>query len=217
MRSLKITTRSPEKLTPAIAAGCARLVPQGVPIFVERRPFDGAEINRCVFNVRRFLAENPGEMTLGWEVCVWDGVLLNCIGHAVVKRDGCLCCVTPSKYGDDSLLFLADPRISFDFDDPMARMPVKQIPLSMCPEVFRFIDLDAAERKIKRKYPVSSQALSVQGDDAVMLGRLAEEKRWLSLKLMLTTSDNSTKCPCGSGKKFRKCHRATVEQMLKYR
>ncbi|WP_226461991.1 SEC-C metal-binding domain-containing protein [Quatrionicoccus australiensis] len=30
------------------------------------------------------------------------------------------------------------------------------------------------------------------------------------------TSDNTTKCPCGSGKKFRKCHRATIEQMLKY-
>ncbi|WP_367114187.1 SEC-C metal-binding domain-containing protein [Thiobacillus sp.] len=30
------------------------------------------------------------------------------------------------------------------------------------------------------------------------------------------TSDNTTKCPCGSGKKLRKCHRTAIEQMLKF-
>jgi hypothetical protein len=211
-----VTTRSPDKVTSAIAAGCTRLVPEESPIFVDRLPFAEARINKCTFNVRQFLADNPGEMLLGWEVCVWDGVLLDCIGHAVVKHEERLRCVTPSKYGDKRLLFLPDPRMSFDFDDPMARMPAKQVPLSMRPEVLRFIEVDAAERAIKIKYPVSSGQIMVQGVVAEALQRLAREKQRLSLKLVLMTSDNTTKCPCGSGKKFRKCHRMTIEQMLKF-
>lgn len=143
-------------------------------------------------------------------------MLLDCIGHAVVKHEERLRCVTPSKYGDKRLLFLPDPRMSFDFDDPMARMPAKQVPLSMRPEVLRFIEVDAAERAIKIKYPVSSGQIMVQGEVAEALQRLAREKQRLSLKLVLMTSDNTTKCPCGSGKKFRKCHRMTIEQMLKF-
>ena len=211
-----ITTRSPDKITPAIAAGCTCLVPEGSPVFVERQPFEGARVNKCTFNVRQFLAENPGEMVLGWEICVWDGVLLDCIGHAVVKHEDRLRCVTPSRYGDNRLLFLPDPRISFDFDDPMARMPAKQVPLSKRPEVLRFIDVDAAEHAIKIKYPVSSGPVMVEGEDALALERLAKEKQRLSLKLILMKSDNTTKCPCGSGKKFRKCHRTAIEQMLKH-
>lgn len=130
-----VTTRSPDKITPSIAAGCARLVPGGTPIFVDREPFAESRINKCTFNVRKFLADNPGEMVLGWEVCVWEGVLLDCIGHAVVRHEERLRCVTPSKYGDSKLLFLPDPRISFDFEDSMARMPAKQVPLSTRPEV----------------------------------------------------------------------------------
>jgi len=162
-----VTTRSPDRVTPAIASGCARLVPGETPVFVDRQPFAGVRINKCTFNVQQFLTENPGEMVLGWEVCVWDGVLLDCIGHAVVKHEERLCCVTPSKYGDSRLLFVPDQRMSFDFNDPMARMPAKQVPLSTRPEVLRFIELDAAEHAIKIKYPVSSGQIMVQGQDAL--------------------------------------------------
>ena len=77
-------------------------------------------------------------------------------------------------------------------------------------------DVDTAERTIKIKYPVSSGQMMVLGEDAKALQQLAREKQRLSLKLILMTSDNTTKCPCGSGKKFRKCHRAAIEQMLKF-
>ena len=192
------------------------MVPGGIPIFVDRQPFAGSRINKCTFNVQQFLEGNPGEMVLGWEICVWDGVLLDCIGHAVIKHGERLHCVTPSKYGDSRLLFVPDPRISFDFNDPMARMPAKQVPLSSRPEVLRFIEVDAAEHTIKIKYPISSGQMIIQGEAAVTLQRLAREKQRLSLKLILMTNDNTAKCPCGSGKKFRKCHRAAIEQMLKF-
>jgi len=80
-------------------------------------------------------------MVLGWDITVWDHVLLDCIGHAVVQSENELFCVSPSRHGETSLLFLPDNRLQFNFDDPTARMPSKEIPLSNKPEVQRFIDL----------------------------------------------------------------------------
>lgn len=79
----------PDSLTPAIAGACDRLVPNGRPVFVNRRTAAGTVVNKCTFNVRKYLETNPGEMVLGWEITVWDKVMLDCIGHAVVLRKFC--------------------------------------------------------------------------------------------------------------------------------
>ncbi len=216
MQALTLTpTKTPERITPSILSGCARLVPGASPVFVPREPVAGARINKCTYNVRQFLEEHSGEMVLGWDVCVWDNVMLDCIGHAVVGSEGQLRCVTPSKYGEAELLFLPDPALTFDFDNPMARMPTTQVALSGRPEVKRLIEVEEAEHAIKTKYPVSSEEIVVRGEDAVVLQKLAKEKSVLMLKVLLATSDHTTRCFCGSGKKFRKCHRPNVEHMLR--
>jgi hypothetical protein len=184
------------------------------PLFVDRRPFLGAHINKCTFNVREFLQDNPGEIVLGWDVTVWEGVLLDCIGHAVVRQDNRLLCVTPSKYPEERLMFLPDSSLTFDFEDMNARMPVAEIALSTRPEVAKLIEATQHVRAIKVKYPVSPQPLVVQGQDAVDLQRLERLKSELMLKVILVTADHNTRCPCGNGKKFRKCHRSSVERML---
>jgi hypothetical protein len=203
-------TRTPDSLTSQVLAACKRLVPAAAPAFVDREPFPGARINKCTFNVLQFLASHAGEMVLGWDICVWDGVLLDCIGHAVVRQGNSLRCVTPSKY-----LFLPDPTLTFDFSNQDARMPTVQVEVSPRPEVARLIEVNRLERAVKIKYPVSSGPLIVQGPDAMELQRLAVEKNKLVLKVLLVTSDHNTRCPCGSGKKFRKCHRSEFEHMLK--
>lgn len=181
---------------------------------MERKPFPGARINKCTFNVREYLQEHPGNMILGWDVSVWDGVLLDCIGHAVVRKSDGLLCVTPTKYRDQRLLFIPDPSLSFDFEDENARMPFREVALSSRPEVVKLIEISRLERDIKVKYPVSSQPFLVQGKDAVELQRLGMMKNQLMLRAILVTSDHNTRCPCGSGKKFRKCHRSEFERMI---
>lgn len=215
MQPLSFTlTRSPDRLTPAVQAACLRISASTDPFFVERSPMPGALINKCTFNVKQFLEANPGEMVLGWEVCAWEGVLLDCIGHAVVKHDDRYRCVTPSRYADAKLLFLPDSSLTFDFADPMARMPAIQVALSTRPEVRRLIEVEDTERRIKIAYPVASGQIVVQGEDAVRLQHLAREKQRLMLKVILATSDHRTACPCGSGKKLRKCHRTDIERTL---
>jgi SEC-C motif len=207
-------TKTPDALTPKLREACRRLASACEPLFVDKRPFPGARINKCSFNVQQFLQDNPGDMVLGWDVTIWEGVLLDCIGHAVARQDNRLLCVTPSKYPEDRLLFLPDPSLTFDFEDMNARMPVAEIALSTRPEVAQLIEVTQRERAIKVKYPVSSQPLVVQGQDAVDLQRLERLKSELAFKVTLVTADHNTRCPCGSGKKFRKCHRAIFERML---
>ena len=207
-------TKTPDVLTPTIRQACARLVPRAEAVFVAKQPFPGARINKCTFNVREYLRENPGDMVLGWDVTIWDGVLLDCIGHAVVRSGNSFLCVTPSKYPEQRLLFLPDPSLTFNFEDENARMPVREVALSSRPEVAKLIEVTRLEREIKVKYAVSSQPLLVQGPDAVELQRLSQAKSQLMLRAILVTADHNSRCPCGSGKKFRKCHRTAVEHML---
>lgn len=215
MPPLTLTTvQSPDQITPAILMGCSRLVPDSIPFFIERLPTVGAIVNKCTYNVQNYLSNYPGEMILGWEVSVWENVFLDCIGHAVIRFGDQWRCITPSKYGDTRLLFIPDSRLTFDFNDPMARMPVKKISLSSRPEVKRLIEVDLAEYEIKIKYPVSSSQIIIEGEDAIQMKRFAKEKNSLMLKILLTVNDHKSKCPCGSGKKFRKCHRADIEKML---
>lgn len=211
-----VTVKTPDRLTPEILAACIRLVPNGQPQFVVREPDLDASINKCTFNVRRYLAERGGTMVLGWEVCIWEGVLLDFIGHAVVLVGDRMHCVTPSKYLGRQLLFLPDPRLTFDFNDSMARMPTAQVALSSRAEVKRLIELETQERSIKIRFPVSSGQIMVEGNDAIALKRIDREKQTLMLKLVLVTHDHTSRCPCGSGKKFRKCHRVAIEQMLRH-
>lgn len=216
MHTLEIGRAStPKALTAQITEGCGRLVPGGHPTFVDCFPFPAAITNKCTFNVKRFLNEEPGEMVLGWQICVWDNVLLNCIGHAVVRQSDKLLCVTPSSEMDSRILFVADPRLSFDYNDPMARMPSVNIPLSPRQDVRRLIAIEHAERAIKIKYPVTSGNLYVEGVDAEVMQGLAKEKQRLTLSIILATSVPTTRCFCGSGKKFSKCHRGYIQHLFR--
>jgi len=86
--------------------------------------------------------------------------------------------------------------------------------LSTRPDVRRLIEVENTERQIKIAYPVASGQIVVHGADAVRLQQLAREKQRLMLKVILTTSDHNTRCPCGSGKKMRKCHQTDIERTL---
>ncbi len=207
-------TKTPDKLTREIIDGCTMLVADATPVFVERRPASGAQVNKCTLNVRGYLTEHPGSMVLGWDISVWDNVLLDCLGHAVAKTDDGLLCVSPSKYGETSLLFLPDNSLEFDFNNSMARMPSKRIPLSTKPEVQELIDVEAEELLIRSKYPVSSGQIVVHGADALELQKLGRRKQRLTLRVLLVTTLPKASCFCGSGRQFRKCCKSRLEAIV---
>lgn len=204
-------TSVPTSISPPLMRACRTVSIDGNLQFVTIDAAVGALPNKCIFNAHAHVAQHGGEVVLGWQVAVWDGVLAEFIGHAVVLTEGHHRCVTPSKYGDLRLLFLSDASLVFDFTDPMARMPSQRVALANRPDIHRMVGIENAIYAIKTQYPVTSGDVAISFQDAVKLDALNREKSALAVKIMLSTTHHNAPCVCGSGRKFRKCCKAELE------
>ena len=200
-------TRSPTKVTSEILRASSELGLAESPTFVPIEPMAGALPNRCIFNVRLEEARLRGNELTGWKVYEWPGVLVEFIGHAVLRlSSGELLCVTPDKYGDSRILFVA-AQIPFDELDQMARMPSKRVPSSSHEDIARFIEADDEIADIKHKYPPTAGQIEVFGTDALCLQRFELRKARALRDILLRTRAPHRKCICGSGKRFAACCR----------
>ena len=170
-------------------------------------PEAGALVNKCILNTLESVRQNGGEVVTGWKIYLWPRVLVHLIGHAVVRRNGLLQCVTPSRTSEKRVLFLPDPSVRFDERDPGARLGSCMVPLRDDPEVVRFIEIEKEVNSIKIKLPRTSGLVAVPGPDAVRLQALQREQPELIRRITLRTKKPNEVCICDSGRKFRKCCR----------
>lgn len=177
------------------------------PVFVDVRPPQYSHPNKCTFNVKEAIHREGGEIIYGWSIAVWPKVMMDCIGHAVHDIDGHWKCVTPEKDDNTKILFLPDPSMTFDFDDPQARMPHRYIPLNPDPLIARLIELENRDIEIRSRYTRTSGELVIVGTDAAALQQIQREKIELLRRIFLRTKHHNEPCVCGSGRKFRKCCR----------
>src|SRR5690606_33707380 len=104
-----------------------RSVPLGTypfigPIEVPVEPLPVTRPLKCYFNVRNVIAEQGGEALFGWSFYDDDDGMFFAQHHAIWQRDDQrLVDVTPNDLNAPSILFLADPRVPFDYVD--LRMP----------------------------------------------------------------------------------------------
>ncbi len=200
-----VLTELPARVTPGIGRACSSIGLRGSPVFVRVEPARDADANRCIYNVRRAAERGDGEVVLGWKILAWPRVLVQFIGHAVLRNRERLLCITPDRHGDEQVLFVADPSIEFDAADPMARMPSLQIALDPHRDVAEFISVQDQIRALKEKFPPSSAPLLLTGADAVALKRLEALQVRLIREIALRTRKPSEPCVCDSGRRFRKC------------
>ena len=179
-----VLVKTPESITEEIVNACKKVVPDGFPIFVDKKEFVGARINKCAYNAQDYIGRYGGDILFGWEVTIWEKVLLQLIGHTIVSSNSSLFCVTPTKYGNNKILFIEDNNITFDFTDINSRMPTIKIPLNDTKMVSRFIEVEDEIHKIKCKYPVNSGMMILQGVDAITLKNLENEKGELIQKII---------------------------------
>jgi hypothetical protein len=200
-------TIEPDRITSGILRVCRKLVPNTQPVFIPVDPEPGARANKCILNALNATRRDGGSVAMGWKVYVWPRVLADLIGHALVFRDGAMRCVTPSYTSEKKILFLPDPSLSFDENDPEARLGSKLIPLREDPDVTRFIDIAEEINGIKIKLPRTSDQVMVTGPDAERLMALQKDQPELIRRLTLRTKKPNEICICDSGRKFRKCCR----------
>lgn len=199
-----LLAQTPKNIKPDIRSACKKLS-ESEPLFINIVAPSWALNNKCSFNAKRFSEEYGGDVKFGWDIAVWDNVLIDCIGHAIVMKNNEFIDVTPSKYDNSASLFIEDDKITFDYSNEMSRMPSKMIAISKAKEVKRLILIEEEIYNIKIKYPVSSQPIAMNIDDSKVISKLEHEKQGLMPKIICEHTHHNDPCVCGSNKKFRKC------------
>lgn len=179
----KVLVKTPNTISRDIKLACQKVLPQGNLLFVEKVDFAEGIINKCPINTKKYVENFGGEIVFGWEVTYWKNVLLELIGHSIVRNNDELICVTPSKYGNKRILFLEDSKLSFDYFSCNSRLPSKYIPLNSSNMVENLISTENRIYEIKCKYPITSGNILVRGNDAIELSYLEKERESLTKKI----------------------------------
>lgn len=136
----------------------------------------GMTFNACHANVRRIVENNPtAEAVAGWLVDEPDFAV-----HSVIKVNGHYICVTPSRSGEQTCVFMPDPKITWTpFRTALA--PVRNGRLIAGPGVRQYPGFSTARFQLLRRKLEAGMSLA----DASTLS----EREIAELKSHLPTND----------------------------
>ena len=155
----------------------------------------------CFNIVRERIGEASGSLVHGWAIWEWPGVLIEGEFHAVWQdEDGALHDITPAPDGVTHRLFLVDPSREY------RGCQVNNIrrPLTDHPAVLRLIDAQ------DRLFAIMNRGERAHQHGLVGIPRAEVEPVFHEIQraqheLMTRTPGRNEPCPCGSGKKYKRC------------
>jgi SEC-C motif len=176
------------------------------PRFVPTTPVDGAEPNDCFPLVERHVAEHGGSICYGWTIWEWAGVYVEAEFHAVWQSpSGEIRDVTPKPLPVSQILFLPDPSRTYEG----RQVNNVRRPLSSNPDVAEFLAAADAEFEFMNRGARGQHgAIPVSASEAAELETIRERRELAYARIVakLPQPGRNDPCPCGSGKKFKKCH-----------
>jgi hypothetical protein len=200
-------TTAPRAISEPIKQLCISLVDDSQPVFLNVTPVETGGVNDCFAIVNKRLKEDGGSVCYGWQIWEWPRVMIEAEFHAVWKDDaGILHELTPKQLPVNRVLFVPDPSRVYEG---------KQInnvrrPLSSEHDVADFIRASEAEHEFLNRGARAEQhgQLILKGDDAGEYAKISDRKRlaYETIVKRLGTPGRNDPCPCGSGKKYKKCH-----------
>jgi hypothetical protein len=188
--------QAPAELTPTLVEALGEVSP-ATPFFIDITPLPGCVHRRCYDNVDSYVRQEGGCREEGWIVYEgWDGRYLKLIHHCLWRRsDGVLVDVTPPDEARN--LFLPD-----SIRNQGQQIPARYIALDPAPEVVETIEfgkhMDDQEIRFFRQFVELGRKLNLNRRGA----KSAPENKSL---LRSRKAGRNAPCPCGSGKKFKKC------------
>lgn len=197
---------TPRKISRAIQELCRELVPNPEPRFLPVTPIAGAEVLDCFMVVDRHVREHGGSVCYGWQIWEWPGVYIEAEFHAVWRDPGgILRDLTPKQLPFQQILFLPDAARAYD------GRQVKNVrrALSPRPEVSAFISACDAEHELMNRGARAYEhgQIRIDGEEARELVAIKEAKirAYQAIVAGLPRPGRNDPCPCGSGRKFKKC------------
>ncbi|NRB82074.1 MAG: SEC-C domain-containing protein [Saccharospirillaceae bacterium] len=205
----------PQIMTVNLKQACAEISNTNPPVFIEKKLTSKSELNHCVLNAQAEAEIVEGKVIYGWQVFVWENVLFQFVAHAIVELENRLYCVTHSKYADKQILFVPDDLMTFDFNNPNSRLPCKDIAISKKREVIKLLEIRGQIRSIKMQYPISNGNILISKDDSQVISELEKVQSDLLDRVNYLLYPIKNKCPCDSGKQFKKCCRPHMKRTFK--
>lgn len=189
---------------------------------------DSARDRNCYINVRDRVEKDGGRMQLGWAVWQHSDLFIEAEPHAVYDPgDGnpwvdCTPHIMPDGGKAWEILFIPNDQGTYDFNTTDLPDNVR-IPLVDDPRVQRALELFSEKTALMNSVPgidvylpqdVARKVLKIQTQaDALLTEVMQPRSRDYGLTLLaeaeLSPSEKigrNDPCPCGSGKKFKKCH-----------
>jgi len=198
------STDVPRDLYPHVIEFC-RSLSQEAPVYLEVRPDPVAVINECPSNVRRHIQSDGGDAITGWQIWEWVGLMIEAEFHQVWRSaDGELRDVTPKVLPFPRILFVPDPRLTYD------GRQINNIRRALTSDnrVREFIALADRIFAITNSGALAEFHGLLPPDVARESMKLEIEKTRLFDAVMRSEPGRNDLCRCGSGRKYKRCHRS---------
>jgi hypothetical protein len=206
----------PKAISKEILEFCKEIDETQEPDWVSVKTDPESKIDECFFNVKNKVKKDGGIIQFGWEIWEWQNkwqkLFIEGVFHAIwISPENERIDITPKIMNDKKILFMPDSAREYNFNSDFYRVAGRYKPLSDDPLVAEFIKLSKqifdAE---KRLFP----GRRIDPENPV-LKELQDKRAWIYLQLQsidkFQTQSVQKKpklnapCPCGSGRKFKKC------------
>jgi hypothetical protein len=211
---MHIFTPDPQSETVALIA--KKLGVANTAVAVPCVPVAGARELYCFFNVRDITAERGGELVNGWLVWQHDDLFVEAEHHAIWRKPtGELVCVTPQTPPEKTITFIPDPSAVYDFETGMQENNirialVKDSRLRLLERYFKVFEEETDLKNSGRRLVGNVVMVELTGWNLQRFEELEIEKSNLFTEILMWGIGRNDPCPCGSGKKYKKCHGASL-------
>ena len=204
---------TPQRISPKIREMSLELTGDNSPTFVPVKALPGADALECFPVVENHVAQAGGTVCYGWRFWELPGIYVEAEFHAVWRtEDGSLLDITPNQVGSQQVLFVADPSRVYEGHQ------VKNIRRALAdhPAILNFFAAADAEYEFMNRgsradqhgqivlSPAESREyMQIQTKKADAMSRMMR-KGAEPVRSPAKVGRNEP-CPCGSGRKFKKC------------
>ncbi|BCH67908.1 MULTISPECIES: hypothetical protein [Rhizobium/Agrobacterium group] len=119
-------TTAPKALNAAVIDFCREISPDAKPRYLPVMPDPMAQPSECFNNVMARVSKEGGTLVYGWLVWEWPNVFIEAEHHAVWESKGTFVDITPHVHGESEILFLPDPKSTYDFVGQKRRINIKR-------------------------------------------------------------------------------------------
>lgn len=172
------------------------------PVFVAVKS-EGYRQNDCYANVKLCIEQNGGNQQQGWIIWESEGFLLQAEHHAVWSApNGNRIDVSPKLDRETSILFLPDSRNLWTGDQIV--LSIHRL-LSNDPMTRQIVAMAEAHQRLRNAAFKCGEQIPTVEQMSHMVVQMASPTRGGKTPPTTGSVGRNAPCPCGSGRKYKKC------------